>query len=286
VLIILLKKGDSGLGLEKKRQFIEMDRLDVAYLLNSTPKYFYLLHFHIALLCRYAPKIKWPIFLATEAVDDPVCELLRTKYDVRILELMPEDKGFLESRKAAIRLLPPSIRYVLPMQEDFLLEREVNEDAIKESIEMMDSFSNIASMRWMPCPGPVSFSSVLDRWTYITNKDTFQFTYQATLWKREALHEWFSRLVEQFSKDYPEDLSFKERMTLQIRSNYAENVRGQKYFSEWLGDQDHLAWIRKHKAPNAVYMSPWPYRPTAVTNGKLEDWAIELAKREGFSISV
>lgn len=271
-----------------------MDRTDIAYLINSTPKYFYLLPLHMALLRRYAEGLKWPVYLATEDPDDPICDLLRRKYDVKILELSLEDSGFLESRAAAIRLLPPEIRYVLPMQEDFLLERDVRRSAIEESIEKMDSFTGIASMRWMPCPGPVvgdrcpgpvGPTGAVGQWAPITEQDTFRFTYQATLWRREVIQEWFTRLLQQFEVDYPEEMPFKERMALQIRSNYAENTRGQNYFTSWLGHMVHLAWIRVHKAPNAVYLSPWPYRPTAVTNGRLEPWAIELAKREGFPLN-
>lgn len=264
-----------------------MDRSDVCYLLNSTPKYFYLLPLHMALLRRYA-NIKWPVYLATEDIDNPVCEVLRRDYDVKILALSLEESGFLESRAAAVRLLPSEIRYVLPMQEDFLLERDVKKDAIEESIRMMDSFPAIGSMRWMPCPGPVTgdsdFGQAGGHWAPITEKDTFRFTYQATLWRREIMQEWFTLLLEQFELDYPEQISYKERMALQIRSNYAENARGQNYFTRWLGHLSHLAWIRVHKAPNAVYLSPWPYRPTAVTNGRLEAWAVELAKREGFPL--
>jgi hypothetical protein len=273
-----------------------MDRVDVAYLLNSTPKYFYLLPLHMILLRRYAEGLKWPVYLATEYPDDPICDLLRRTYDVKILELSLEDSGFLESRAAAIRLLPPEIRYVLPMQEDFLLERDVRRSAIEESIEKMDSFTAIASMRWMPCPGPVGPTGPVNgdrcpgptgpgQWAPITEQDTFRFTFQATLWRREVIQDWFTRLLEQFAVDYPEEMPFKERMALQIRSNYAENTRGQDYFIKWLGHMVHLAWIRAHKAPNAVYLSPWPYRPTAVTNGRLEAWAVELAKREGFPLN-
>lgn len=265
-----------------------MDRVDVAYLLNSTPKYFYLLPLHMALLRRYAEGLKWPVYLATEEPDDPVCDLLRRDYDVKILPLAFEERGFLESRAAAIRLLPSEIRYVLPMQEDFLLEREANRTAIKDSIGQMDSAPTIGSMRWMPCPGPVGpkgpVSGGSGQWAQITQNDTFRFTFQATIWRREILQEWFTRLVTQFTVDYPGDIPFKERMALQIRSNYAENARGQEYFMKWLSGFEHLAWVRAHKAPNAVFISPWPYRPTAVTNGRLEAWAVELAKREGFPL--
>jgi hypothetical protein len=33
---------------------------------------------------------------------------------------------------------------------------------------------------------------------------------------------------------------------------------------------------------NAVFLSPWPYRPTAVEKGVLQPWAKEMIKREGF----
>ena len=34
--------------------------------------------------------------------------------------------------------------------------------------------------------------------------------------------------------------------------------------------------------PNGVYFSPWPYRPTAVVKGDLQQWAKDLIRREGF----
>jgi hypothetical protein len=35
-----------------------------------------------------------------------------------------------------------------------------------------------------------------------------------------------------------------------------------------------------------VYLSPWPYRPTAIVQGRLEPWAAELGKREGVPLIV
>jgi hypothetical protein len=72
-----------------------------------------------------------------------------------------------------------------------------------------------------------------------------------------------------------------------IRANVAENLKGQQIFSRvCMGpDRLHLSAPRSHKEPNAVYMCPWPYRPTAVVQGSLEPWAKEFAAREGFIIS-
>jgi hypothetical protein len=48
----------------------------------------------------------------------------------------------------------------------------------------------------------------------------------------------------------------------------------------------HVGWKRAGPWSNAVYMSPWPYRPTAIVQGRLEPWAAELGKREGVPIAL
>jgi hypothetical protein len=77
----------------------------------------------------------------------------------------------------------------------------------------------------------------------------------------------------------------KRKKWLQVDFNLAENQYGQRKFLEVLGDKTHLGWVRQGKQPNAVYLSPWPYRPTAVEKGVLGQWAIDLAKREGCPIT-
>jgi hypothetical protein len=262
-----------------------MERTDIAYLVNSTPKYFYLLPLHFMLLKRYAPSLAWPLYVASEVPDHPILKVLEEEYGVQILPLDSSESGFLESRTAAIQKLPATIQYVLPMQEDFLLERFVDTAEVQRSVHLLDTNPFVGSIRWMPCPGPEVKTPFVEKYATITEKDTYKYIFQATLWRRSVVQEWFTKLVEQFNKEYPQTLSMRERMYFQIRINYAENQKGQDMFWKWFGNLQHLAWIRKHKAPNAVYMSPWPYRPTAVTNGKLEAWAVEMAKREGYVLS-
>ena len=128
----------------------------MAYLINSTPKYYYILELHLVLLRRYAPNLKWPVFLATETPNDPVCKMLEEKYDVKLLVLEKENSSFLTSRKRAIELLPKNIKFVLPMQEDFLLERFIDEDTINILNQFLTQDDNLISIRLMPCPGPNS----------------------------------------------------------------------------------------------------------------------------------
>ena len=258
---------------------------NVAYLINTTPKYFYLLDIHIGLIRRYAPNLHWDIWLATEEPEHPLCKSL---VGVNILTLDAEDSGFLRSREAALRLLSDKYKYVVPVQEDFLLERNVDIGAIEQSLHILNIDETVQSIRWMPCPGPSPMDKdYADSLKELSSKNnTYMFTFQACIWRVDALWQWYSKLCSQFELDYPGPMTTAERVTAEIRANYAENARGQKYFAQWMCDGDgakkHLAWKRVHKHANAVYLSPWPYRPTAVVGGKLEAWAIDLAKREGF----
>jgi len=262
-----------------------MERNDIAYLINSSPKYYYLLDLHVGLIKRYASEIKWPIYFATEEPMNKISLMLKEKYNVEILVLEKESSSFLSSRKRALELLPKHIQYVLPMQEDFLLERYIDKECIKESIDILDTQDNIFCIRYMPCPSPhkdnVNYNQ---KWRYITKKDTYRFCFQASLWKRQECQQWYDAICnEVFKKGILLESKQKE---LEVNMNIAENHIGQALFSSLFNDKSIIGYIRNHKEPNAVYMSPWPYRPTAVIKGVLQSFAIELALREGYSISI
>ena len=251
---------------------------NIAYLLNSTPKYYYILELHIVLLQRYG--CTWPIFLATEKPEDPMCILLRDKYNVNILTLEEENASFLKSRKRALELLPEKYVYVLPMQEDFLLERTIDENAIKEAGLML--YLDSPCVRLMPCPGPNNSNPDCGvSWKMITH-DTYKFTFQATLWNKLDCLLWYSTLVEEVEKQTFE--SDFERNIFEVRNNIAENAIGQALFAKLFEKRTLIGYTRKYKAPNAVYMCPWPYRPTAIIKGVLQPFARELAEREGVKI--
>jgi hypothetical protein len=266
-----------------------MERQDIAYLVNSTPKYFYLLPLHFALLRRYGAACKWPVYIASEVPIEPTLLKCKEEFGIEILPLEAKDKYFLESRLAAVKALPPSIKYVFPIQEDFLLQARPDEEAIEEALQIFDTDTSIASIRLMPCPGPQKDSNLYKNTVYRELNEAFMFTFQATLWRREEYCLFFSSLLEfpelAFASNMPKGLTpDQQKKWLQVDINLAENQIGQAKFKEVIGSKLHLAYPRAHPKPNAVYLCPWPYRPTAVEKGKLGQWVYEFAQREGYPI--
>jgi hypothetical protein len=261
-----------------------MDRQDVCILINSTPRYFSVLQFQILLLRRYAPNLHWKIFLATEAVHDLRISSLQEDYGVEIIALTEEEKGFLESREAALRKLPKQYTYVLSLQEDFLLDRQPMYEALAEACRLLDMDRSIASLRLMPCPGPLDIDPLYHpemNWKILTEEDSYLFTYQATLWRSYDLHSYYKKLLISIEKDFPDSVTFEQKKNIALNMNCAETHYGQSKLRA-TPNLLHLAWARKGSWSNAVYLCPFPYRPTAIVRGKIEPFAVELAAREGF----
>ena len=250
-----------------------MLRTDVAYVVNSTPKYYFLLKGHFALLDIYARGLQWPVYIGSEVPE-------AMDYPATCIPLSESNSGFWESRVATIEALPNEIKYVLPMQEDFLLERKVDSEGLEKILEYMDTHSDIVSARLMPCPGPDSKVEVLEGWSQLSEKDSYLFVFQATLWRREAYVSYLKAIIEK-AKGLYIGLDSTTWNKMAVGENLAENSVGREIFLKVFKGKRHLAWIRSSKRPNAVYDSLWPYRPTAVVKGVFQEWAKDLLLREG-----
>jgi len=227
------------------------------------------------------------LFLGTEVPDHPVCVQVAKEFGVQLIPLAREEAGFLASRAAALRSLSGKYLYVLPVQEDFLLDRVPDLGALVEALTILgDSQGLIASARLMPSPKPGG-TPLASRplWCGITpGTDQYGFTFQATLWSLDACSAWYTRLVEKLEAEWPMATTPEDRRRhIEIRGNFAENAAGQQFFWRFFKErqQVHIGWGRAGPWPNAVYLSPWPYRPTAIVHGRLEPWAAELGLREG-----
>ena len=240
---------------------------------------------HLLLLQRYAPDAPIDIFLATEVPDHPVCQEAKREFGVKLIPLEQKEAGFLDSRAAALRRLTAfgEYRYVLPMQEDFLIDRRPDLEALEDAKKILDESNYVASVRLMPSPGPGG--PAYKGFARITPEtDHYGFTFQATLWRLEPCLAWYETVTRELEKAWPAATTRPEkRIAVETRYNFAENPDGQKIFWKLFSDRGeiHVGWKRAGQWRNAVYLSPWPYRPTAIIQGKVEPWAEELAEREG-----
>jgi len=233
----------------------------------------------VGMLRRYGSDLKWPIVVATEQPTNPIIMEL----GVRTIVLAEDKSGFLESRRTALGELAAEFKYCLPLQDDFILERGLDGPTLQKILDTIDEDDEVVSARLMPCPGPKGSSNYrISGWNYLeATKDAYGFTFQATLWKTHACYEWYNQIC---SRLYTKIEPGEQWTSIEISENLAENEEGQALFwsvSMRLGYK-HVAWVHKGNWPNAVYLSPFPYRPTAIVRGSLEQWAKELMVREGF----
>jgi hypothetical protein len=246
----------------------------------------------IACIRRYASAISdVPIFIATEispTKGSPLERILKME-NTHYIKLQKEESGFIESRLNAVMYLPEEFKYVLPLQEDFWLDRAPDYRRLVEAIEILKADHRVKSIRLMPSPGPhVDDEVYTGPWRIIGSNDTYKFTFQATMWRPDSYRQFMEQILKLASKDFRESgLPDTDWSKFCIRINVAENIKGQTIFtdlSKRTGSM-HLCIERKSSLPNAVYLAPWPYRPTAVVQGCLEPWAKEFAEREGFKLS-
>jgi hypothetical protein len=262
-----------------------MDRKDIAILVNTCPKYFYILEAFFGFLRRYGSNCAWPIYLATEMPEEFLIKRLAKQYEINIIKLKPEDSDFLQSRLAAVRALPTEIKYILPLQEDFLLERPgLNYDALTDALEVLDTKPEVLSARLMPCPGSSELVSKYGRWKCLAESDLL-FSYQATIWRREVYENYMNLLIQnslEANKNLKPQTAEWNRFC--VRVNPAETSFGMNIIRSIYPEGVHICWPRKAAWANAVYWCPWPYRPTAIVQGNLQLWAVELINREGFAL--
>jgi hypothetical protein len=280
----MASKGIDHKGIDHKG----IDRKDIAIVVNTCPKYFYILEAFFGLLRRYGDQCAWPVYLATEEPEQFHVKRICKQYSVNILPLKPEESDFLESRLAAVCALPKEVQYILPLQEDFLLERPgLNYTALESALSELDERSDLLSVRLMPCPASSERPGggcKGNPWIPLGPNDLL-FSYQATIWRREV-YEKYIRLLIQNCLEANKELKPQtpEWNRFCVRVNPAETGFGMDLFKRLYPGGQHVCWTRKGAWANAVYWCPWPYRPTAIVQGVLQPWAAELIKREGFAL--
>lgn len=263
-------------------------------LINSCSKYSYILHPFFTMLRRWWPDCYYPIYLAC---DGDITEY-KEQYKINIIE-QEEDYGFVEGRLDALEKLK-KYQFVIMLQDDFIIERYVDSKTLaklasimKDSYKEEDATKHIACIRLMPCPGPEGKEHP-NGLREIEGACWCKFSFQASIWNRKYYIRFFTDIIESVKKNLyqshyrklaDEIINDKKYwLKLWIKNNIAEGRYGANFTLKY--PEIFLGVIRDGPQSNAVYRSPIPYRPTAIVRGKLEDWAIELFKREGIKIKV
>ena len=245
-------------------------------LINSCKKYNYLALAACKLIKRYAPDLKWPVYFATGGLTDEQKEDVLGLGFTYMEQSDNENADFIESRLYALRLLQKDYAFVLLLQDDFFLDRQPDYVALDKTVAMMTENPAVVCTRLMPCPGPTGSEWL--SWREIVVDPYCYFSFQAGIWSTRWLIKFFEGVVRKsqglFGK-YPQ----YSRNQFWLLVNPCETEVGTDVAVE-LGGR-FVGWPRVGRWSNAVYLSPWPYRPTAVEKGVLQPWASEMLKREG-----
>lgn len=291
---------------EDDNTYLSAANADTCILINSCSAYNYILHPFFIMLRRWWPDCDLPIYLAC----DGDLKEFRDTYHIHIIE-QDKDYGFVEGRIHALTVVS-NYTFVIMLQDDFIIERFVDNTMIHQLITIIaQSYTKspdqdeetvpFACIRLMPCPGPTGEihtypmdEGSLVRIAEFTNESWCRFSFQAAIWHREYYIRFFKELkasicrniFQAYSTEIATEIVNDPAYWKQIwfSSNIAENRYGCSFSLRY--PEKMMGIIRDGNYANAVYRSPIPYRPTAIVRGKLEDWAIELFKREKIDIKI
>jgi hypothetical protein len=263
-------------------------------LINTCPKYKFLALAQVILIRRYAPDLSLPIYLAcSEFTKNDLVKL--DEMNIRVIHQTQEENGdFIGCRIHALKKIKETTEYeyIILLQEDFLLDRTPSYSYIEKSLGLMQENTDIACIRLMPCPGPANTQQsdklLQQNWLEILPNEAYFFSFQAAIWRLPWVLDFFVEMTKE-SQEYLAGKPIQIRNHYWIRMNPCEQELGQKVAIKLLSLRSaengiFLGYPRRCPWPNGVLLSPWPYRPTAVEKGILQQWAIDFLSREGLSV--
>jgi len=221
-----------------------------AILISSTPKYSFIWDTFFTFLRKHWTDCPYPIHFISTGDND----YLREEYNV-ITEKLEKDLGFLEGYRYLCKKYMDKYSHFILLQDDFLIERTVNQEIISKYENILFENENIGFIRMMPCPGPKGEQKMFGdvKLGKINKNEDYSFSYQTSFWNLKYFYDFTA--PSEFRWD---DFNMSKKMI--IDKSGKENWGFIRPFKEW----------------NAVYESPIPYRPTAILKGKVMDWAKPL----------
>jgi len=251
-------------------------------LINTCPKYKQFAINQCILIRRYAKDLKWPVYLASSELTQEEIKQLKLLHILIIAQTPEENLDFVESRIHALKILEKKHEFVLLLQDDFMLDRDIDYASLSETILMMIYNRNIPCVRLMPCPRPTG-PVFKEKWQLIDPEEECYFSFQAAIWSTSWVRRFFEAVIiksEPLYKQYTEYTNYT-RNQFWLYKNPCEREIGCEVAKELLAGGHFVGYPRAGNWSNAVYLSPWPYRPTAIEKGVVQEFAKELLQREG-----
>ena len=227
-----------------------VNRENTAIFISSTPKFSFIWDTFFTFLRKHWTDCPYPIYFVSEGNPD----YLKDKYNINV-EKLEKDLGFLEGYRYLCNKYRNKYHNFILLQDDFLIERSVNQPLISKYEKIMYENENIGFIRMMPSPGPKGERKMFGdiELGKIRKKENYSFSYQTSVWNLDYFYDFTAP-----SKFRWDDLNMSRKMRTD-RSG-----------------KENWGFIRPFKEWNAVYESPIPYRPTAILKGKVMDWAKHL----------
>ena len=225
--------------------------MEASIFISSTSKYSFIWDTFFTLLRKNWENCPYEIHFISEGNTD----YLKDKYNINV-EKIEKDLGFLEGYRYLCQKYKDKYSHFILLQDDFLIEKKVNQDILDKYFEILKSNENIGFIRTMPCPGPKGEQKMFGdvKLGKINKNEDYSFCYQSSFWNSDYFLS-FSII--------PKTNPWKSEIYL---ANKMKNCK----------EKENWGFIRPFKESHAVYESPIPYRPTAIVKGKLQDWAKKL----------
>lgn len=243
----------------RKIKIVNKEENKIIIAISSTKKYSYIWDAFFTMLRRYWLNCPYKIFF----ISDGNCEYLGEKYNITVYQ-MKKDIGFLNGYRYIAK--NNNSKYIIILQEDFIIQDYVNNEKIEKCKQIMNNDSKIGFIRFTPNPGPKKNFKYYDGIEFgeIDKKDPFSFSYQASLWKCK----FFLHITESSYSDP------------WVSENFLD-----KRMNSYTGDNYFLSFKKNNEKQDYWTDSVIPYKPTAISEGKLTYFAKELFRKENIVLN-
>jgi len=251
----------------------------VAIAIATCNKYAFVLGPQFIMMDRYWPDRSLPIYLSSDCSLAPYQHI----HNIKLIE-RSGDPGFLDSWVNLLREIPED--YVIVLQEDFIIERPVNQEVLDGIFHDLHCDPSIACVRLMPFPpgkGERITPSTVSYTTLIAEQD-YSFSWQLAIWDRlvfiDFMEARIKRGIVKARKQGHKTIDYrKPKPKPDVYHYFNPEHHGSELFTQF-PNKKFLCIYSELKMPESGQHAPISYRPTAVENGQVRRWAQKLFENE------